>query len=83
MSNKNKSFWIGCECGTEGLQIEKDDSDDDIYIALWQYGQQPMSIMHKLHWIRSILEGRPFRDQIVIDQARLQNVINALEELKD
>ena len=83
MTNKNKSVWIQCECGAEGLQIEKDESDSDIYIALWQQGQQPLSIMHKLHWIRSILEGRPFRDQIVIDQERLQNVIDALEELKD
>ena len=83
MTTKNKSIWIQCECGAEGVNIEKDESDGDIYIALWQHGQQPLPIRHKLHWIRSILEGRPFRDQIVIDQARLQNIIDALKELRD
>lgn len=78
----NKSFWIECECGAHGLKIEKDEYDSDIYIALWQYGQQPIPIEHKLRWIWSIIKGRPFRDQIVIDRARLQNVIDALTEMR-
>lgn len=83
MSSKNKTFWIPCVCGAEGLQIEKDESDSDIYIALWHYGQQPMSIAHKLRWIWSIVNGRPFRDQIVIDQDQLQRIIDALSEMRD
>ena len=83
MINKNKRFWIPCSCGAHGMQIEKDESDSDVYIALWQHGQQPMSIMHKLRWMWSIIEGRPFRDQIVIDQERLQNIIDALTEMKE
>lgn len=83
MTTKNKRFWIPCCCGSEGLQIEKDESDSDIYIALWHFGQQPMSVEHKLRWIWSIINGRPFRDQIVIDQERLQDVVDALRGMRD
>lgn len=76
-------LWIQCECSMDGLLIEKDDYDGDIYIALWQCGQQPMSIEHKLRWIYSIICGRPFRDQIVIGQENLQKVIDGLTEMQE
>lgn len=78
----HKELWIQCECGAGGLHIENDEYDDDIYIALWHYGQYTMSIGHKLRWIWQIINGRPFRDQIVIDQSRLQKIIDALQEMK-
>lgn len=69
--------------GMDGLLIEKDAYDGDIYVALWQFGQQPMSIEHKLRWIWSIIKGRPFRDQIVIDPTEVQYLIDGLEDMKE
>lgn len=75
-------FWIPCECGSEGLRIEKDDYDGDVYLALWHYGSQDMSIAHKLRWIWRIIKNKPFRDHIVIDESRLPEIIVALEGMK-
>lgn len=81
-TNRGKEYWIPCECGCEGLHIEKDAVDGDIYFALWLYGYQTLSIRHKLSWIWSIIKGRPFHDLIVVDPSRVQDIIDVLEEMK-
>ncbi|MHA1290009.1 MAG: hypothetical protein ACTSPB_21720 [Candidatus Thorarchaeota archaeon] len=80
---EKREFWIQCVCGSEGLHIEKDEYDGDVYIAMWVYGQQNMSIMHKLHWIWRIIQGKPWADHIVVDNLQLQVIIDGLENMKD
>ena len=80
---KKREYWTPCECGSEGLHIEKDEHDGDIYIAFWVYGQQNMSIIHKLRWIWRIIQGRPWADHIIISNKRIYGVIDALENMKD
>jgi len=76
-------LWILCECGCEGLHIEKDDECGDVYLAIFQFGQHPMSIENKIRWIWRIICGRPFNDQIVVGQQNLQVVIDGLESMKE
>lgn len=80
---EKREFWIPCVCGSEGLHIEKDEHDGDVYIALWVHGPQSMSIMHKLRWIWRIIQGKPWADHIVVDNSQLQDIIDALGDMKD
>ena len=82
MVNRSKEYFIKCECGTEGLHIEKDSSDEDIYFSLWHFSQFNLSWRNKLHWIWYILNGKPYHDTIVIAPERLPEIIQILEELK-
>ncbi len=78
----NKEYFIKCKCGTEGLHIEKDELDGDVYFSLWYFSQFDLSWRHKLNWIWHILKGRPYHDTVVIDPARLPDIIKILEVLK-
>ena len=82
MTNRGKEHWIPCVCGAEGMHIEQDTCDGDVYFAMWHYGHQDMSIMHRLWWIWSIIKGRPFHDQLIIDGGSIQSMIDVLEEMK-
>ncbi len=80
--NRGKEYWIKCECGSEGLHIEKDACDGDVYFSLWYYGCQNLGWKEKLKWIWYILKGKPYHDTIVVSPERIPEIIQVLEEMK-
>lgn len=80
---RGKEYFIRCECGAEGLHIEKDPHDGDIYFSLWFCGYQDFDIRQKLRWIWNIIKGKPYQDLIIVDPSRIQEVIDVLEEFKE
>ena len=79
----NKEAFIKCECGSEGLHIEKEECDGDIYLSLWYYGNQNLSCMHKLEWIWNVIKGKPYSDCVIIHNESLSELIKILKEFKD
>lgn len=81
--NRGEEYWVKCECGTEGLHIEKDVSDYVVYFSLWYFSRFNLSWKNKLHWIWHILKGRPYHDTIIIRSSRLHEIISILEKMKE
>lgn len=82
MLKKDEEYFIKCECGCEGLHISKDSFDECVYFSLWYYGYPHFSIKHKLRWIWNIVEGKPYSDLIIVEQSRIQEIIDVLEKMK-
>ncbi len=78
----SQEYFIKCECGTEGLHIEKDQNDGDVYFSLWYFNGFELSWRNKMHWIWHILKGKPYHDTVVIYPKRIPEIINILEGLK-
>ncbi len=77
--NRGKEHFIKCECGAEGLHIEKDACDGDVYFSLWHFGPDDLSWRDKLHWIWHIIKGKPYHDMIAVGPERLPEIIEILE----
>ena len=79
----DKEYFIKCECGTEGLHISNDSFDKEVYFSLWYCGYPHFDVKHKLRWIWNIIKGKPYPDLIIVEQSRIQNIIDVLEEMKE
>jgi len=81
--DKNKlEYFIECQCHSEGLRIEQDDEDKDVYLSLWYYGHQNLTWKNKLRWIWSIIKGKPYPDSISVKPELISEIINILEKMK-
>lgn len=78
----SEEFFIKCECGTEGLYIEKDDEYNEICMAMWHTGKDYLSFAEKLRWIWNILKNKPYSDHFIISTSRVQELIDTLEHMK-
>jgi len=72
-----------CSCGCEGLAVEYEKEQDEIYISMWYYGlRSPLSFRERLRYCWQILRyGKPYADMVVFDKETTQAFVAGLEEL--
>lgn len=69
---------IKCACGAEIINFEQDEETGEVYVAIFRYGKDNMTIWNKIRWIVQIIKGTPYNDQIVIDKGWLPLLIDHL-----
>lgn len=79
-SDEDGMSFIQCECGAEGLGIERD--LDEIFISFWFNGYWDLGIRSKIRWIWRIATGHPSPACIIIKRSRAQELIDVLEKMK-
>lgn len=80
--NRGKEYFIKCECGTEGLHIDKDEYDGFVYFSLWHFDLSELTWLNKLRWIWYVIKGKPYHDTVVVAPERIQGIIDILESMK-
>jgi len=82
--NKPITKYICCSCGSEILVLDK--WDEDICLSIWDDGyscDNRLSIWQRMRWCWQIItKGKPFTDQIVLDENKIEDIMVAMEELK-
>lgn len=77
-----EEFFVRCMCGAEGANFVQDDETGEVYLAVWYYSRNDMSISHKLRWIWEIIRGRPYEDEVVIGVECLPLIIDKLGAMR-
>ena len=70
-----------CECGSEGLVIEPDEEDKQIYVSLYDrmYQTASKSIFERLRWCWHVLRtGEPWTDSIILDYETANRLADSL-----
>lgn len=73
-------IFIRCNCGSEGLYIEKDEEYDEVFVSLFYCSPYNISIKHKLNWIWQIIKGKPYADCVILDFTEAKEFIKKLEQ---
>jgi hypothetical protein len=69
-------------CGSEGVNLVQDDETGEVYLAVWWYGRNDMSMSHKLRWIWEIIRGKPYADEVVIGVGWLPLIADKLGAMR-
>lgn len=82
-----KTKYIKCSCGSELLSLEKFDDDQYVYFSIWERGfndNNKLTFFERLRWCWKILKsGRPFTDSIVFDGEGMDDIVEAIKDLKN
>lgn len=82
---KTKNKYIQCSCGGELISLEK--WDGGIYLSIWERGYRDnnkLTFFERLLWCWKIIKsGRAFGDCIILDDNKVDELIESLEELKN
>jgi hypothetical protein len=78
---ENKIF-IECECGTEMIQLERDqyEGTQDIYMSFFRYGHNgnfPWKLRLQYIW-QIIIKGHPYSDSIILNKQEQNELIKFL-----
>lgn len=73
------AFFIRCDCGAEGLYVEKD--EDEFLISLFYCSSYKISIKHKLKWIWQIIKGKPYSDCVILNEDRMNDFLKNIGTL--
>ena len=77
-----EEFFVRCACGADGANFVQDDETGEVYLAIWYYNRTDMSISHKLRWIKKIIQGKPYVDEVVIGVGWLPLIIDKLGAMR-
>lgn len=79
-----KETFIHCDCGNEILRLNywvDDEDDGEFYLSMYAQCKPATSIRDKCRWIWRILtRGTPFEDEICLDRAQVETVVEFCTE---
>ena len=82
---KDKSLFIKCSCGAEGMGVDYDGSDDLYYFSFWNCGlsNRPLDFKQKLRYCWNVFrKGRAFHDELVLLTEDVNKLVNFLRTVK-
>lgn len=74
-----KQQFFSCDCNAEGVLLSKFDDEDDIYLAIYTYGQfhSKPTIWNRIKYCwHHLTTGRIYQDQIVLDSKTAKKLAN-------
>ena len=79
---KRKGEFFLCSCKGEGLWIEHDE-EWGTEIALFERSPFSRSWRNRLRLAWAALKGKPYGDQVILDDATLANVVDLLVDIQN
>ena len=77
----DKSTFIKCSCGGEGMGVDYDAEDNLYYFSYWSYGlsNKPLSWKERLRHCWNVLsKGKAFNDQLILTKQEVIKLDNFL-----
>ena len=74
--------FFKCDCGSEGLWIERDDGFGT-EISLFKSDPQNRSFMNRLSLAWQCMKGEPYSDMIILDDKKIADIIDYLVEVQN
>lgn len=74
--------FIGCQCGSEGLVLQREKEEKSIYFAIFKYGnynKMPWKYRFKTIW-QIIRFGTPYGDQLCFGESEAKTMISYLNK---
>ena len=81
--DENMKFF-NCSCHGEGLIIDENIEDKEIYVSLWSrnYDGKKLYFTDKVRWMWYILtKGKPYHDEIILTYEEAKKLGNHLIDL--
>ena len=78
--------FVVCSCATEGLYIVKYKGESEVYFSIFSHGINPkrMFLKNIIRYIWKLLKtGKPFEDELVLDQKSIKKIIAVLKRAVD
>ena len=75
----DKSIFIKCGCGGEGMGVDYDAEDKLYYFSYWSCGlsNKPLSWREKIRYCWNVLsKGKAFNDEIILNKEQINKLEN-------
>ena len=79
---KTNHYYYSCSCGSEVLQVQNYEEDQDIELCIFTLGFPPQDWQERIRWIWHILRtGEVWSDQIFLNYDTAQQLGKDLQKL--
>lgn len=78
----NKSIFIKCSCGSEGILVSSPDYDGYTDLAFFRQCPTDRSWKNRIKLALACLKGKPYGDQVLLDRAAVRQLEDFLFENK-